>query len=155
MFTALLTFLGGSAFRMLWGEISAWITKGQDHAQELERMKLQGELDAQSHARTLEMLRLQNELGVKTIEAQGEANVATAEAEAFEEAMKTAFQPTGITFVDVWNGIIRPAAATIALGLWVAKLYNQNYAMQEWDIALAGTILGFFFASRELGKRGK
>ena len=155
MFTALLTFLGGSVFRMLWGEISSWITKKQDHAQELDRMRLQGELDAQAHARTVEMLKVQSELGIKTIEAQGEASVATLEAQAFDDVMKTAFAPTGIKFVDIWNGIIRPAAATIALGLWVAKLHAQSYAMQEWDIALAGTILGFFFASRELSKRGK
>jgi hypothetical protein len=103
----------------------------------------------------MEMLRLQSELGVKTIEAQAQANVATAEADAFTEAMKTAFQPTGIKFVDIWNGIIRPAAATIALCLWVAKLHTQGYSMEEWDIALAGTILGFFFANRELAKRGK
>lgn len=155
MFTALLTFLGGSAFRMLWGEISSWISKGQDHEQELERMRLQSDLDDKNHKRTVEMLEVQSKLGIKTIEAQAEANVATLEAQAFDEAMKTAFTPTGIKFVDIWNGIIRPAAATIALALWVAKLHTQGYAMQEWDIALAGTILGFFFASRELGKRGK
>ena len=155
MGTAFLTFLGGSAFRMLWGEISSWITKKQDHAQEIDRLRPQGELDAQAHTRAVEMLKVQSELGIKTIEAQAEANVATIEAQAFDDAMKNAFEPTGIKFVDIWNGIIRPAAATIALGLWVAKLHTQNYAMEEWDIALAGTILGFFFASRELSKRGK
>ena len=30
-----------------------------------------------------------------------------------------------------------------------------NRTMQEWDLTLAGTVLGFFFASRELAKRGK
>jgi hypothetical protein len=155
MFTALFTFLGGSVFRMLWGEISAWITKGQDHAQEIDRMSLQNDFDAQAHIRAVEMLKVQSELGIKTIEAQAEANVSAVEAQAFDDAMKNAFTPTGISFVDIWNGIIRPAAATIALGLWVAKLHTQNYVMEEWDIALAGTILGFFFASRELSKRGK
>ena len=37
MISALVSFLGGSVFRMLWGEISAWLTKAQDHKHEIER----------------------------------------------------------------------------------------------------------------------
>lgn len=155
MFEALFSFLGGSVFRMIWGEIASWYSKKQDQHFEMERMRLQAELEDRQHQRMQESLRLQNELGIKTIEAKAEADVMTAEAEAFAEAMKNAFKPTGIFWVDVWNGIIRPAAATIALGLWIMKLNAQNWAMQDWDITLAGTILGFFFASRELAKRGK
>ena len=57
--------------------------------------------------------------------------------------------------MDIWNGVIRPAAATLALVLWVGKLAAQGWKMDEWDITLAGTVLGFFFADRSLGKRGK
>jgi hypothetical protein len=32
--TTILSFLGGSVFRMLWGEISSWMNKQQDHAHE-------------------------------------------------------------------------------------------------------------------------
>lgn len=155
MFEALLSFLGGSAFRMVWGEISAWYNKKQDHAFELERMKMQNALDDRQHIRTQEALRLQSELGIKTIEAQSEANVASAEAEAFAKAMEGAFKPSGYAFVDIWNGVIRPSAATIALCLWTLKLYAQNWKMDEWDVTLSGTILGFFFADRSLSKRAK
>jgi hypothetical protein len=155
MLEALFSFLGGSVFRMVWGEISAWYNKKQDHAFEIERLRLQGDLDAAQHQRTQEMLRLQSELGIKTVEAKAEADVAVAEADAFTKAIENAFKPTGWAIVDIWNGIIRPSAATIALVLWVLKLNSQNWLMQEWDITLAGTILGFFFADRSLGKRGK
>jgi hypothetical protein len=155
MIEALFSFLGGSAFRMIWGEVVAWGNKKLDHEQEMARMQLQAELDDKSHQRNMEALRLQNELGIKTIEAKAEADVSTAEADAFDEAMKTAFKPTGITIVDVWNGIIRPSAATLALVLWFLKLDSQHFVMTDWDYALVGTILGFFFASRELAKRGK
>jgi len=155
MISALLSFLGGSVFRMMWGEISTFINKRQDHTFELERMKLQTEIDDRAHQRTQEAIRLQAELGVKTIEAQAEANVLSEEATAFTEAMKNAMKPTGIYWVDAWNGIIRPAAATIALGLWVAKLAQQGFAMQEYDMEITGVVLGFFFADRSLGKRGK
>lgn len=155
MLEALFSFLGGSVFRMIWGEVSAWYNKKQDHQFELERMKLQTELDDRAHQRTQEALRLQSELGIRTIEAKSEADVATAEADAFAKAMEQAFKPSGYAFVDIWNGIIRPTAATIALVLWVLKLNSQNWLMQDWDITLAGTVLGFFFADRSLGKRGK
>jgi len=152
---ALLSFLGGSVFRMIWGEISTFVNRKQDHAFEIERMKLQAEMDDRLHQRTQEALRLQSELGIKTIEAQAEANVLSEEAAAFTEAMKNAMKPTGIYWVDAWNGIIRPAAATIALALWAMKLVSQNFVMQDYDMEITGVVLGFFFADRSLGKRGK
>ncbi len=155
MLEALFSFLGGSVFRMIWGEVSAWYNKKQDHKFEIERMRLQTEMDDKAHQRTQEALRLQSELGIKTIEAKAVADVAVAEADAFANAMREAFKPSGWAVVDVWNGIIRPSAATIALALWVLKLNAQNWQMQDWDITLAGTVLGFFFADRSLGKRGK
>lgn len=155
MLEALFSFLGGSVFRMIWGEVSAWYNKKQDHQFEIERMKMQNALDDRQHQRTQEALRLQNELGIKVIAAQGEADVATAEAEAFAKAMDNAFKPSGYAFVDIWNGIVRPSAATIALGLWVLKLYSQGWKMDDWDVALVGMVLGFFFADRSLSKRAK
>lgn len=155
MFAALFSFLGGSVFRMIWGEISSFVNKRQDHNFELERMRLQNDLDDRAHQRTQEAIRLQAELGVKTIEAQAQSNVLTAEAEAFANAMKDAFKPTGIYWVDVWNGIIRPAAATVALVMWVLKLAHQGFVMQDYDLEITGVVLGFFFADRSLGKLGK
>lgn len=155
MLSALLSFLGGSVFRMLWGEISAFINKRQDQSHEILLLNLQREIDDRAHLRSQEMLRLQAELGLRVVEAQSQAAVDKVEADAFNEAIQRAFIPTGNSVVDVWNGIIRPAAATIALILWVAKLVSQDFKMVEWDMELTGAVLGFFFADRSLGKRGK
>jgi len=155
MFSALTSFLGGSIFRMIWGEISSYMTKRQDHQNEMEMMKLQAENDDKAHQRTLENLRLQAELNVRQVEVQRDATVATADADAFDEAMKNAFKPTGVQWVDAWNGVIRPAAATIVLVLWFAKLAGQGFDMVEWDMDISGVVLGFYFADRSLGKRGK
>ncbi len=70
-------------------------------------------------------------------------------------AVAQAFKPTGYSVVDIWNGIIRPCAATIALVLWVMKLVANKFVMDDWDRELGGAVLGFFFADRSLGKRGK
>jgi hypothetical protein len=155
MIEALLSFLGGSVFRMVWGEASAWLNRRQDHRHEMERLTLQRDLDDRAHERSLEALRLQHDLGIQTVRVKADADVAVAEAGAFSRVMEAAFKPTGITLVDAWNGVIRPAGATIALGLWVLKLHAQGYVMDGWDVTLCGTVLGFFYADRSLGKRGK
>lgn len=155
MLAALFSFLGGSVFRMIWGEISTFLNKRQDHAHEVELMRIQAELDKQAHDRTLETLRLQSELGVKQVQVQAEAAIEKADADAFSVAMANAFKPSGIKFVDAWNGIIRPSYATVGLVLWAIKLYAQGFKMDDFDVTLFGTIAGFFFADRSLGKRGK
>lgn len=141
--------------RAAWGEISAFINKRQDHKHEIEMLRLQAELDDKAHQRTLEAQKAQAELGIKTIEAQAIAAVGKSEADAFGMAVANAFKPTGYSVVDIWNGIIRPCAATIALLLWVLKLYANKFVMDDWDRELGGAVLGFFFADRSLTKRAK
>lgn len=153
--SAILTLLGGSAFRMIWGEASAWLKAKQDHRHELELMNIQGELEAANFERQQSAIRLQAELGIKTINAQAEADVDRTDAAGFYAAFETANKPTGIGWVDAWNGIIRPLAATIALILWVRALNMAGFIMTTWDQELVCSILGFFIADRVLSKRGK
>jgi hypothetical protein len=153
--SALLSFLGGSAFRMIWGEVAAWLNKSLDHAHEMERLGLQRELDADNHKRTMAALQQQADLRLSVVHAEQEAAVGVEEAKAFSNAMLEAFKPTGVVWVDGWNGSIRPAAATVVLLLWVWKLATAGGVMDAWDMELAGAVLGFFFADRSLGKRGK
>lgn len=155
MFSALFSFLGGSAFRMLWGEIAAWVSSKQEHSHEIERMRLQAELDAAQHARNLEAQRLQAELGIKEIAVRSEADLALKDLDVWGKAIDNAGKVTGFMLVDVWNGIIRPLVATIAVILWVLALNSQGWKMTEWDKEIVGVVFGFFFASRELMKRGK
>ena len=155
MFSAILSFLGGSVFRTIWGEVANWFTERQNQKYEIERMRVQEEIEAAQHARNLESLRLQAELGVKTIAVQAEADLSRLDAEGFYANAREAMKPTGIWIVDLWNGIVRPLCATIAIILWVGALNEAGWKMSDWDKELVGVILGFFFASRELSKRGK
>lgn len=140
---------------MLWGEIAAWVSSKQEHSHEIERMRLQAELDAAQHARNLEAQRLQAELGVKEIAVRSEADLALKDLDVWGKAIDNAGKATGFMLVDVWNGIIRPLVATIAVILWVLALNSQGWKMTEWDKEIVGVVFGFFFASRELAKRGK
>lgn len=153
--SALFSFLGGSAFRMIWGEVAAWMNKRQDHAYELERLRAEGELDAARHARDMERVRLQADLKVQEVKVVADAAVSQIDAQAFVEAMKNAQKPTGVKWVDAWNGSIRPAMATIALALWVFALAKAGFVTGDWDKELIAGILGFYIADRTLAKRGK
>lgn len=155
MLATLLSFFGGTAFRMIWGEVSSWLTKRQDHAQELERMRLQAEMDAAQHARNLEAIRVQAELGVQTIRVQGEANVAKAEAEAFAAVAASIGKPSGIWIVDLWNGIIRPLVASVCVVLWVMHVHRAGWLLDEQGWSILGAALGLYLADRALVKRGK
>lgn len=156
---ALVSFLSGSAFRMLWGEISTWLNARQEHKHEIERMKLQGVLDGEAHARNLAAIKVQAELGIKTIMQQAEADVSRIETEAWRAAVENMQKPTGVTWVDAWNGVIRPSFASGALVLWLWYEFS-HMAINAWTISafsldLIAIVIGFYFADRSLRRRGK
>ena len=152
---AILSFFSGSAFRMIWGEVSHFFTAKEEHKQEMEKMRLEGEFAAANHSREMERLRLQSDLGIKELQAQGDLAVRKGDADAFVEAMKDAQKPSGIKLVDLWNGCIRPAFGTVCLVLWMLNLSEQNWVMAAFDLELLGSITGFYFADRALARRGK
>jgi hypothetical protein len=154
MITALLSFFGGSVFRMIWGELSHWLTASQDHKQELERLRLQGELEAAQHARNLESITVQANLGVKTIQVQAEAAIGEIEAQGWLETVKGTTQKIGIQWVDAWNATIRPAVATWAI-VMITLSEIQLFALTEFASAIASAALGIYLADRNLAKRGK
>lgn len=155
MFPGLIAFLGGSAFRMVWGELSAWLTARQDHAHELERMRLQGDLEAAQHARNMESIRVQADLGVKTIAAQADADLDKLTGEAWGDLVSSTTRLTGIGWVDGWNQSIRPLLATLSIAVVVAEILAAGFILTEWDRELVGAILGIYTADRSLAKRGK
>lgn len=154
MITALLSFLGGNVFRMIFGEVIAYLNKKQEHAQEIDRLKLQNALDAAQHARNLEAIKTQAELGVKTIQVQAEAAIGEIEAQGWLEAVKATATKTGLVWVDAWNAVIRPAVATWAVAMMTLHEFGA-IAMSENTIALSGAALGIYLADRSLFKRGK
>ena len=153
MFGALFSFLGGSVFRMIWGELSEAWNKHQDHKHELESMRLQMELEAQKANQDLERMRVASELGIKELEVKTNAEIEGKDADAFIAAMRTVNTKTGNIWIDGWNASIRPAAATTAILLWWLSLAQNGFVLQEWDWELVGVILGFYFAHRVFASR--
>lgn len=155
MFTALFSFLGGSAFRFIIGRATDWLEKRQNHLQEMERLKLESQLANDQHTRQKELIQLQSDLKIGEIKLVGEQAIGLEEAKAFTEAMKTANQPTGNKYIDAWNGAIRPGAASVALALWLLSILKAALILADWDKNLIASILGYYFADRNIGKSKK
>jgi hypothetical protein len=152
---ALLSFLGGNAFRMLFGEIMAFFNKKIDHEQEMARMELQGRLDAEQSTRNLEAIKTQAALGVQTIRVQGEVDLDKLAAEGFNTAVELTGRVTGVKWVDAWNASIRPALATVCIFLIVRYVAALDWKIDDQVWAIIGAALGIFVADRQLLKRGK
>jgi hypothetical protein len=152
MFSAIFSFLGGAAFRFILGKATEMLEKRQEHLQELARIDAQEKIDAGKHERQKDLIKMQADLGIKEIQIAGSVAVEKAAADAFTEAMKNANKPTGVAWVDAWNGCIRPAGATIALLLWLLQMLKAALVLTEWDKNLIASILGYFYADRSIGK---
>lgn len=154
MISAVLSFLGGSVFRMIWGEVSSWVNKKLEHAQEMDRMRLQADLDERAHQRRMESVRFEAEQQVKIIHVQAEAAVGQLEAEGWLEAVRATGKKIGVAWVDAWNAGIRPGLAT-----WgIVMLTLEAFALAQITEGTASVIfaaLGIFVADRTLGKKGK
>lgn len=155
MFSALLSFLGGSVFRMIWGEVSAFFTRKQEHANEMERLRFQAELDDRAHERRMESVRFEAEQQVKVIRVQAEATVGQLEAEGWLEAVKATGRSVGVAWVDAWNAVIRPGVATWGVAMLTLAEIGAITALSEGTQSVIFAALGIYLADRTLGKRGK
>ena len=152
--STILSFLGGATFRMLWGEVAAWMQRKQEHGQETDRMRLQADLDDRRHAREQEAIKTQAALQVQVIRVQGEQAIGEVEANAWLEAVTATGRATGVRWVDAWNAGIRPACATWALAMLTCEAIGW-LTMGEATAAVCSAALGLFLADRTLAKRGK
>jgi hypothetical protein len=153
--SALLSFLGGNVFRMLWGELSSYLNKRQDNTHELQLLRVQGELDSAAHTRNIEAMTVQANLNVQIVREQSTAKVSEIESDAWLEAVKGTTKSIGIWFIDAWNGAIRPLVATWALWMISVDFYSKGWVLDENGWMICSAALGIYLADRSLFKRGK
>lgn len=164
--TALLSFLGSAVFRWALEKFFQLTERRQDHSQEIERMRVQAEVDAAQHLRNLEMLRLQSELKLDQVKEETRGAVEQADAQVFIESIRTANKPTGMPLIDGWNSAIRPLVSTVCIAVWlwllaefvppyVASLSTLEkmalaVLLVEFTINLIASVIGWHFGTRSL-----
>ncbi len=150
----LLGLLGGALTR-LFGWFTEYKQKEQDNAHEIVLIDKQIELSKVQHVQKLE-----------EINVQSNANI---DAE-WAKSLSVALEPTrtGIPLVDALNALVRPIMAfwwclvlyTIAKGILIyvavtsgsSLIVIADTVITDFDKAVIGSILGFFFVDRQLRK---
>ena len=167
MLSTLFAVLGGNAFRLLFGELAAWLDKAREHRREIERIQEMEKVNAAQHAREMEAIRLQSEMGIKVIETQGRVDLDAAalqarsaldqiDAKTFGVGVELTGKSTGFRTVDAWNAAIRAMLATemmILVGMHYAMGAGWKLDDRGWE--LAGAIFGVYTADRMLFRRGR
>ena len=148
MLATLISFLGGTAFRLVFGSVMDFFNKRQEHANELAMLQAQSGIETIKHTQEMERIKLQSELGIKEIQVAADAAEQKSMADAFVEAVKATQQKTGIPWADAWNAIIRPSGATVSLIAWVASIVVAGCVLGERDWTLISAFLGVFVGDR-------
>lgn len=150
----LLSGVGGGALRLA-PEVLKFFDAKNERAHELALQDKQ-----------IEMLKLQQTGKLQEITAQGEAQVAVGQMDAFIEAVKGQMQITGNKIVDGLNMLVRPLTTYYIVGLWGAKKTAEIFLaaretgaldalIRTWtesDQAMLAGILAFWFVGRVFDK---
>lgn len=158
---SLFSFLGGTVFRLVFGEVMAFLNKRIDHQHELAMMDKQLAADERRAQLQQAAAAQQAELGIKVIEAQREAAAELLDAETFMMGVKATTIQTGIRLIDAWNASIRPGVATWAIVMltieamgWLA-FFGGAPELSDGTREVISAALGLFLADRSLARRGK
>lgn len=146
----LLSFLGGTAFRWLFGSVLDQWNKYQDHKHEMALLTLQHNQDADRHKWQQEAIRAQAEAGIKVIEAQTvQASTAAAEA-AFNLAVAGAnAAQERKDWIGGFNALIRPELAQVGILLLVGNsLFPQHVTLTPVVLDVICAALGVFIGER-------
>lgn len=150
MLSSIASFLGGTAFRWLVGELLGWIKARDERAAELAMLRLQHDLDRERHQWQQDAIAAQAAAGVRVIEAQSRATRDAAADIAFGAAVygvTTAQQRSD--WIGAWNAAIRPALASMAILLIAAQAVAPSaVVLSPLVMDLICAVLGVFVGER-------
>lgn len=159
--SSLFSFLGGTVFRLVFGEVMAFFNKRIDHAHELAMLDKQLAADERRAQLQQAAAKQQAELGIQVIAAQREAAADALDGEAFLFGVKATAIQTGVKIIDGWNAAIRPGVATWAIVMlsleafgWLTMLGGAK-ELSDGTREVISAALGLFLADRSLARRGK
>lgn len=147
--SALISFLGGTAFRWLFGELMGILNKEQDHRHEQDMIRLNLEAEREKSALRTAEVRAAAQAGVTVVEAQAEAAHTAVLDQAWLSAVQGIDKPSGVAWVDGWNKAIRPALASISILLIVGNaVAPSTVVLQGVVLEVVTAVLGLFIGGR-------
>lgn len=147
--TALISFLGSASLRWLLGELIGIFKAREDRRSEVEMIRLQADLAREQAERQRLAVADAAAAGVKLVEAQREASASDFADRMMLEAMEQIGRPSGIGWVDGWNGAIRPALASASILLLVGSAIWPAHIMLTGALGeVVCGVLGLYVGGR-------
>jgi hypothetical protein len=146
----LISFLGGTAFRWILGEVLGFMKARDDHRMELERLRLQHDQDRDRAQWQREAMSAAAAEGLRIIEAQSVASAARAADDAFLAAIGGVNDASKrADWIGAWNASIRPLLATVAILLIAGNALAPQYVVLSALVTdLICAVLGVFVGER-------
>jgi len=132
--TALISFLGSASLRWLLGELLGIFKAREDRRAEIDMLRLQADLERERAERQRLAVQDAAAAGVKLVEAQREASAGDFADRMMLAGVEAVGRPSGIAWVDAWNGAIRPALASASILLLI------GHAIAPGHIVLTGIV---------------
>ncbi len=150
MLGGLLSFLGGTAFRWILGEVLGFMKARDEHKMEMQRMTLQHDQDRDRALWQRESMAVAAAEGLKVIEAQSVAAKAQAADAAFLAAIGGVNEAAQRNdWIGAWNASIRPLLATVAIVLLVGQAIAPTWVvLSPLVMDLICAVLGVFVGER-------
>lgn len=146
----ILSFLGGTAFRWLFGEILGFVKAREEHKLELARMQLEHTQARDRHQWQQEAIAAAAAAGIKLVEAQSVAAAAKAADDALLLAIKGVNDASMRTdWIGQWNASIRPGLATVGIFLLIGQALAPTHVILSALVTeLICAVLGVFVGER-------
>jgi hypothetical protein len=149
MIESIIAFAGSATLRWMLGEGIAFFKQRTERKQELEMMRLAHEQDKDRRAWDREAIGLAKEHEITLIHEQSGAQLDNIGAMMQKSAVDGLFTKTGVTWIDGWNGSIRPFLATCAILLIVLEaLTLELVRLDETTKSFLFSALGLFVGGR-------
>lgn len=148
--SGIISFIGGTAFRWLLGEVLGFFKARDEHKAEIERMRLQHDLDRDRHEWQQQAIAAAANAGIKVIEAQRDAHSQAVSDDAFLAAVRGVGDASQrADWIGAWNACIRPFLATVAILLLVGQaLAPTVVVLSALVLDLICAVLGVFVGER-------
>lgn len=128
--TGFLSFIGGTAFRWLFGELIGYLKARQETQAELERMRLEHEQAKDRAEWQRQAVAEAAAAGIKLVEAKAEAQSMQAADDAFLSAIGGVNEASKRTdWIGAFNALIRPELAQVSIILLAAHAFWPQHVM--------------------------
>lgn len=146
----ILSFLSGTAFRWLFGEIIGFVKEREERKRELEMMRLSHEQEKDKHQWQQEAIAAHAAAGVRVIEARRQADESAAADDARLKAIEGVNKASDRNdWIGAWNASIRPFLATVGILLLIGNTVAPTvFVLSALVMELICAVLGVFVGER-------